>query len=234
MAAFPLYSPLICPPGWEPTFTAGSTPCTLQSGDVTRSRLTAGGALFRSVETAATENVNNIWVSCELNQTSHNPSGNTVYDVILNYTNADGDAQTPIVVTSGQVYDNVGGSYTTNGIDTLRGALVGNSILTMPTTDIPSTWTPASDADSITSFGSPASLNLDGGAGLPANSDGIRTGPTYALFHVANADTADDGSNEEVNEISEWDGVNNEWVPHPSLQYEIDSDGNITPTPPCP
>ena len=229
MSSFPLYSPLICPPGWEPNFTASSTSCTLQSGDVKRSRRTAGGALFRSVETGATNNVNNITIECTVIQISGDGTGNDVYEVTLNYTDANGVPQTPLVDT--QTYDNVGGSWSSSAITAFRAALVASPILTMPTTDIPSGWTPASDADHMSAFASDA---LSGGVGLPDYSPTIRTGPTYALFHVANSDTAEDGSNEEVNEIREWDGINNQWVPHPSTQYEIDSNGNITPTPPCP
>lgn len=233
MAAFPLYSPLICPPGWEPDFTAGATQCTLQSGNVTRSRITAGGTFFRSVETAGSATVNNIVLSCTITLTGTVGDIDT-YDVIFNYTDPLGVSQTPITVEQ-KIDTGAPGGVTLSGIDELRTALSGNSIVTMPLNDTPEPWVAATDdADFLSAFGGSPEVNMTGGVGLPIYSSGIRTGPTYALFHIDNADTAENGDNVTVNEISEWDGINNQWISHPSTSYEIDSVGNITPTPPCP
>ena len=213
---------------------------------MTRARLQAGGTFFRSAKTGGIENVNNITVSCTVVQTSGDGSGDDVYSVTLNYTDSDGNLGSPATAT--QVFDNVGDSYTTNGIDGLRGKMATNTILTMPEDDTGSSgWFAATDdADHITQFGAgspPELLSLEGGTTLPTSGgspisfESIRTGATDALFHVANADTAEDGSQEEVNTISAWNPFTLRWdafpLPDEDL-YEIDSDGNITPTPTCP
>ena len=236
MAAFPLYSPLICPPGWEPDFVAGSESCVLQSGNVTRSRLIAGGSLFRSVETAGSADVNNITLQLIV--------GSPVTDGDIDTSTLDLIVSGPMVgspvitISTTQAWNTNLSSCSLNGVDRLRAAvLVADTIITMPPVDIPSTWTDSTCL--MTSF----TETMSGGAGLPISGgspvsfESIRTGSTYNLYHVANADTVEDGSNEAVNAISAWNQFTLSWdtfpIPAEDL-YEIDSAGNITPTPPCP
>ena len=228
--SFPLYAPEICPPGWVPTFDASLGPCVLTQGDVNRSRLTKGGTFFRSVETGATSNVNNIAVVCTVTQTSGDGTANDVYSVVINYTDEEGAAQP--AVSANQTYDNVGGSWTSSPMASLRIQLSGSSVMTMPADDTKSSgWLASSmDADHMTTFAD----NLSGGVGIPDYTVGIRTGPTFALFHVGFDDSADNGDQVEVNATKEWDGVNAAWIDFPSDTYKLDSDGTITPTPPCP
>ena len=229
MAAFPLYSPLICPNiFYKPDFLAGSTPCTLQSGDVTRSRLLIGGSFFRSTEAAGNDNVNGILLTCTV--TLIDTTGDIeTYDVDFDYTDANGTPLTTITVA--QVYNTDTLIYTTNGIDSLRAALVGNLIVTMPTVDVANTETgwggynSSSDSDHITAF---TQTPMEDALTLPTGPSGIRTGPTYTLYHIARADTAADGSWEDINAISEWDGVNSLWIAHPSTLYEV---GDPAPCP---
>ena len=236
MAAFPLYSPLICPPGWEPDFAAGSESCTLQTGDVSRSRLIDGGSLFRSVDTAATVDVNNITLQLIV--------GTPVVDGDIETSTVDLIITGPMVgspvitISTTQAWDTNLSSCSLNGVTRLRAAvLAADTIITMPPVDIPSTWTDSTCL--MTSF----TRTMSGGKGLPVSGgspisfESIRTGPTYNLYHVAFADTAEDGSLEEVNGISAWNPFTLSWdaFPLPTEElYEIDTDGNITPTPPCP
>ena len=238
MAAFPLYSPLICPPGWEPDFVAGATQCTLQTGNVKRSRLEIGGSFFRSVETAASFPVNEIELTCIVILTGNEGVDTDVYSVDFSIT--DPINGTITIPTFTQKYNNDTGSCVAgfDGPGQLRTKISAGSppyVISMPEIDNPALWDSSTDdACLLTSFGGSPIVLLDGGVGLPIYSSGIRTGPTYALFHIDNADTAENGDNVTVNEISEWDGINNQWISHPSTSYEIDSAGNITPTPPCP
>jgi hypothetical protein len=137
-----------------------------------------------------------------------------------------------ITISTTQAWDTNLSTCSLNGVTRLRAAvLAADTIITMPPVDT-AVWTDSTCL--MTSFGPTTMGTGIPGVGLPTYSSGIRTGPTYALFHVANADTAEDGTLEAVDAISEWDGVNNQWIAHPSTPYEIDADGNITPTPSCP
>ncbi len=223
MAAFPLYSPLICPPGWQPDFAAGSEACALQTGDVSRARLVAGGSLFRSVETAGSADVNNIILQLIVGTpVSVGDIDTSSIDLIISGPMV---GSPTITISSTQAWNTnttscVAGG---NGVSNLRAAvLLANTIITMPPIDT-TVWT-----DSTCLMASFGPTNMSGGIGLPIYSSSIRTGPTYALFHVANADTAEDGTFEAVDAISEWDGINNKWISHPSTLYEV---GDPAPCP---
>ncbi len=237
MAAFPLYSPLICLPGWEPNFTAGSEPCTLQSVEtVTKSRWdepTAG--LFRSVQTGGSATVNAIQINCVVTEIS---GGATITEnVEFNYTDPKGVWQTTITFqqaytsTSPCVTVDAGSPGTITPVQRLRSLLsaipVDEAVLIMPEDDTANTGYVAGDDDSICPLVS-FTTTLKDALGLPPDSTGIRTGPTYALMHIENAETEPDGSVTTVNALSEWDGVNNQWTAHPSTLYEV---GDPAPCP---
>jgi hypothetical protein len=224
MASFPKYHELICNT-YTPDFTAGSTSCTLQSAPlVTKSRLVAGGSFFRSVKDGGTGNVNAIVLECILTPRGGSPD---VDDGILRITNVDGTIQdVPFV----QKYGGGSPHCIINGVDALRTALSGNTIVTMPLLDDVQPWD-ASTNDAACEMSAFGPTPMGGATVLPDATAAIRTGPAYSLFHVLQAETGDKGEITDVDAISEWDGT--EWVAHPSPQYELDSDGNITPDPGC-
>lgn len=249
MAAFPLYSPLICWPGWEPDFVAGSESCVLQSGDATRARLggvvEAGGTFFRSINTGAIENVNAITITCTIVDSGTN--GDEDWEDISVVVKAPWISDETYNFT--QTYDtNLASCVGLSGPEQLRAAVQNGSpasVITLPTIDDIGTGTITSpvpwdsgtdDADCfMTAF---LETNLSGAVGLPANDTDLRTGPTYALFHIANAEVSATGLPlESFNGISAWNPFTLSWdefpIPTEDL-YEIDAGGNITPTPPCP
>ena len=237
MAAFPKYSKYICNTYPDNGFVAGPQSCVLPSGDVKRSRLAAGGSFYRSVETGATSDVNNISLTCTV--TFRETVGDIdFYDVVFDYTDDTGAPQPTITVE--QRYDTLNTIYTLNGITQLRAALSGNSIVRMPTDDsgtAGSGYTSVSDADHISSFSGTMSggLQLPVSGGSPVDLDTIRTGPTYTLAHIAQSDTAENGDWVDINAISEWDG--SQWTEHPSSLHEPFIDGNgdvVVPHPDCP
>ena len=211
MAAFPKYHELICNT-YTPDFTAGPASCVLQTGVEKRSRRVAGGSFFRSVEVGSTNN--GIEIECIVT-----PDVGNSENVEFKYTDQNGNPQTPI--TFAQEYDAIGTppSCLLNGINQLRAALAGNSILTMPTIDTQQPWNSTlDDAEcKLTSFGP---FNLLGASGPPVPSSAIRTGPSYTLYHIGGSeDGVSDGTIAASNYIIEWDG--NAWVSHPSTLYEI-------------
>lgn len=233
MAAFPKYHELICDT-YTPNFTAGPTPCTLPSYPlVTKSRLQAGGTLFRSVQTGGAANVNNITLQCVVTPVS------TVGFVVtenVDFTITDPFGVVYNIPTITQIYD--GGSPEVciqNGFSQLRTALNSNPVVDMPLDDtVGSGWTAAMNESFclITAFGP---TNMAGATVLPDGSGTIRTGPAYTLAHIVDAETGATGEVTTVDAISEWDG--DQWVAHPSALYEpaLDANGDvITPHPDCP
>lgn len=220
-ALFPKYHELICNT-YTPVFVAGPSPCTLQSGDTTRSRLADGGTLFRSVENGSTSNVNNIILECIVTPTIGN-----VQEVVFKITDPLGAVTT--LPTFTQEYDALAAPDPIcfeSGISQLRATLATNLVVTMPTIDDIQPWDAITDDSEclLTSFGP---TNLSGAAVLPDNISPIRTGPAFTLYHVGSAEESATGLPlTVVNTLSEWDGT--QWIAHPSTLYDPDS------PPPCP
>jgi len=241
MASFPKYNPLICG-NYSPNFTAGAVPCTLQSvARVARARLLAGNTFFRSVQTAAFVDVNSINLNCTVT-----PLGivGTVQSEQVDLIITDEFGVVNPTISIIQEIDL--GSPTTcisHGPSLLRAALTGNPSVIMPPSDDGdggSGWSIVGPTPPNLEpcFIIPFNANLSGGIGLPPGGDGssIRTGPTFTLMHIQEAETGPAGEIDiNVNEISEWDGT--QWIAHPSSLHNvaIDAQGNIiAPHPDCP
>jgi len=236
MAAFPKYHELICDT-YTPTFVASSAPCVLPSYPlVTKSRLLAGGTLFRSVANGGEADVNQIILQCVVTTVS-NVAGLLIQTVDFTITDQDSVVTnipqfTQQIDTSGSPNVCIPGF---NGFTQLRTALNSNGDIDMPLDDTSgSGWKQVDDEGfcMLTAFGP---WNMADATVLPDGTSAIRTGPSYTLGFIIRAETDSDGGSTEVNAITEWDGSN--WVAHPSPLFEPAYDANgdvITPHPDCP
>ncbi len=222
-ALFPKYHELICNT-YTPPFVAGTSPSLIGSGDITRSRLVAGGTFFRSVDVLFASNVNDIILQCVVVFTGIEGTDTNVYDVDFTITDPVGNIT--IIPTFTQKYNTDINSCVQNGVSILRSLLASNSIVNMPTTDVQQSWNASSnDSDCLLSSFGPTKMS--GGAGVPTDTDSIRSGPAFTLFHVYESEENNaNGSLTLLNQMIEWDGT--QWINHPSTLYSPDN------PPPCP
>lgn len=245
MAAFPKYHELICNT-YTPTFIASSEPCVLQSYPlVTKSRLQAGGTLFRSVKDGGATNVNDIHLQCVVIPISDS-GGVVTQSVDFTITDADGIVTNIPTITQTINLSSSPDTCIQSGFAQLRTELSTNNDVEMPEDDsndiVPTEsdpggsgtgWVIADESlcmlTSFSGFMSGGEVISDVGTGS------IRTGPAYTLFNIARAETEDDGGNTDITKLVEWDGDG--WIDYPSPLYEpsYDINGNVVaPHPDCP
>lgn len=165
---------------YEPDFEGGNEPCNLKIFSETRSRLEAGGTLFRSI--AVGLSTNDIAIESIL-EGDCSMTINVYYNGTLEETfNAGQSCSSP---------------WSVNAITTLRATInSGSTLIEMPTSDVNGiAWNSiADDSDHLSAF----SLTLlTGGNGAPTNPNNysggqkVRTGPIYSMIYI---DTSEEGS----------------------------------------
>jgi len=204
-----------------PDFVAGATLCTLQVFSERKSRLEAGGTLFRSVEVGTP--TNNISISCEW-QTALGEQTSIPDDV----------TQVEVVITDGTTIEtyNTPQSYTdpnwvVSAIPDLRNQINTtnpSSLIRMPEFDTderfvePVDIVDTVDADHLAEFTAP---NLSGGNGAPdvAGLVGLRTGPSFSLVLIDSSEiNNDDGTFDNIDTPIYWGQVDGspvtlDWLP---------------------
>lgn len=195
---------------YVPTFTSGSTPCTLVSYDESRARTSLGGSFFRSVDVGIHTNditISNAWQVDDGGWRAYNSGTDTLADV----------GRVELSITDGiiielyhadQSYDDGGSTWVVNAIPSLRTLLSSSILITMPDTDIPHPWDSAvNDGDHLTEF---VITNLSGGTGGPTTQgelNSIRTGPATTMIYINNSEINNvDGSSTELRETRYWNG----------------------------
>lgn len=193
-----------------PDFVADATVCTLQVFSERKSRLEAGGTLFRSVEVGTP--TNNISVSCEW-QTIGGVQTSIPDDV----------AQVKVIITDGvtietyitpQSYSDP--NWVVNAIPNLRDQINTtnpSSLIRMPEFDTneqfvePVDIVTLVDADHLAEF---VATNLSGGNGSPevAGLSGLRTGPVFSLVLIDSSEiNNEDGKFDNIDEPRYWGQV---------------------------
>ncbi len=218
-ALFPKYHELICDT-YTPAFIPGPAPCVLSSGNVSRARLVAGSAFFRSVEVKSSVDVNEIILECNITKLENGPdfwSENVDFKII------DPAGNITIIPTFRQRTET--GSCLANGFVQLRNLLRYNPVVNMPKIDVQQPWNNLTDEGCFVRAFPPT--KMAGAVGEPIDIPPIRTGPTFTLFHKNQSEqNSDTGEFEPLNEMVEWTGT--QWIPHPSTLYHPDN------PPPCP
>ena len=187
---------------YTPVFTAGSTPCTLQTSAESRARKQEG-LLFRSIAFGTV--TNNIVIEC------------TWYDAgdIVTTDPASCDHYKVFVydgVNPQEVYGPYSQTYT--GTPTPMwsspdlGALItainsGSSLVNVFNSSAGDINFTGSAPTYMPTFGI---TNLAGGAGEPVSPTGVRTGPYESLFFITTTESSD-GSALEIREIRHWTTV---------------------------
>ena len=220
---FPKYHKLICDT-YTPDFTASGTPCTLQTGSgYTKSRLLKGGTFFRSIQTGATSNVNNIHLTCVVTDVTviGSPPTNIITENV-DFTITDVLGQVTTLPTFQQaIFTGSPIACVENGFDNLRTkmGLSGQSVIEIPNSDADgSGWIIADEEECmLTSF----DFDMGGAVVLDNGSSTMRTGPAFTLFYISTMETTATGGITTVDTISEWDDV--QWLPHPSTLYAAGS-----------
>ena len=197
--------------GWyTPTFTSGSTPCTLLSYDESRSRVALGGSFFRSIDVGTHTNditISNIWQVDDGGWRAYNSDTDTLEDVgrvELSIT----DGTIVELYHADQRYSDSSSSWIVNAIPSLRGLLSASILITMPSIDIPQPWDSSiNGGDHLTEF---IVTNLSGGTGGPTTQGElafIRTGPASTIIYINNSEVDNvDGSSTELRETRYWNG----------------------------
>lgn len=214
-----------------PNFISGPVGCEMPSQNETKSRLKAGGTLFRSVDVGKSTNDISLsvnWRVCNNNTTNCNaslPSDTRNYNPATdNYCNVVG-IYLAVYINNQLSYESsvpqtvdCGSPITwASAIPLLRFFLAGNPYVIMPPIDVQtdgtepeSTWD--SSVDDADHLGEIPLTYLSGGDGLnspPAQSelDAIRTGPAFTLYHIGDSEiNTADGSLQTINDVKYWGG----------------------------
>jgi hypothetical protein len=179
---------LDCSPLYEykPNFTESYTSCEAPNYNETRSRLSAGGGFFRSVEYGDHTN----YISLEVDQISSNI---TIYfnDVVV---------ETYVVL------------FGPSGLADLRTKLSSSEYVEMPTTDQNVDYSSTEDDVNIGLFGF-AKISMSGGGGLPSTQAGrdlIRTGPERTVGIIQHRENSNGTLSRVGPLVKQWNGV--QWV----------------------
>jgi len=218
---FPKYHKLVCDT-YTPDFTATGENCVLQTvEEVTKARLVQGGTFFRSVKDGGSGDVNNIMLECVVAAGSPPGTDNVVFKI----TDIDAIEVVDRTVYTIEFTQDSGSpcSIGDDGIKKLRDVLNAGSPnypypVIMPEVDNKQPWDASTqDAHCTIAEFTPA-VSMGGATVLPDGSVSIRTGPSFTLFHIQNAETGNKGEITAVDALSEWDGV--QWIAYPSELHE--------------